>query len=58
MKGRSQYKKLSSYVRKMNRSIWNAAETEAFCLSQGAIGKAVLYPLTPPIAMHNKPCPF
>ena len=58
MKVRTQYKVLSSYVRKMDRSIWDAEETEAFCLSQGIIGKAVLYSLTPPAVMHNKPCPF
>ena len=58
MKVRTQYKELSSYVRKMDRSIWDAEETETFCLSQGAIGKAVLYSLTPPAIMHHKPCPF
>lgn len=58
MKVRTQYKKLSSYVREMDRSIWDAEETEAFCLSQGAIGKAVLYSLTPPTVMYKKPCPF
>lgn len=58
---KEEYKKLSGFVRKMDRSYWCAEETEEFCSMNGVVGKAILYSLTKPSEYNPvlaKTCPF
>lgn len=45
---KEEYKRLSGFVRQMDKSYWCAEETEKFCAMNGKIGNAVLYSLTKP----------
>lgn len=43
MSVKTQFKLMFGYVRLQSEQAWDASETEAFCIAQGDIGRAILY---------------